>query len=67
MALLKKMDKASKAEEKYALGISVIDSSDCGRKRKRSSLADNDTGDESGSECMSAVYRMENKVPVEHQ
>ena len=66
MELLKKMDKASKADEKYALGNSVIDSIDCGRKRKRS-LADSDTGDESDSECMSAAYRMENKVPVEHQ
>ena len=64
MELLKKMDKASKADEKYALGNSVIDSIDCGRKRKRS-LADSDTGDESDSECMSAAYRMENKVPVE--
>lgn len=67
MTLLKKIDKASKADEKYALGNSVIDRSDAGKKWKRSSSADSDTGDESGSECMSAAYRMENKVPVEHQ
>lgn len=66
-ALLKKMEKADKADEKYALGYSVLDKSDGDKKRKLNFHVDSDTGDESDSGGMSAAYRMENKVPVEHQ
>ena len=61
------MEKADKADEKYALGYSVIDSSDGNKKRKLSFNVDSDTGDESDSGGMSAAYRLENKIPVEHQ
>lgn len=64
---MKKMEKAGKADEKYALGFSILESSDVGKKKKRSSSVDSDTGDESDGGCMSAAYRLENKIPVEQQ
>lgn len=65
--VLKKVEKLGKADEKYALGYSILESSDGGKKQKRDSCVDSDTGDESDSGCMSAAYRMENKIPVEQQ
>lgn len=63
----RKMEKSDKADQKYALGYAVLESSDGCKKQKRSSCVDSDTGDESDSGCISAAYRLENKVPVEHQ
>lgn len=61
------MEKAGKADQKYALGYSILEGSDVGKKKKRSSSVDSDTSDESDGGCMSAAYRLENKIPVEQQ
>ena len=63
----RKIEKSDKADQKYALGYAVLESSDGCKKQKRSSCVDSDTGDESDSGCISAAYRLENKVPVDHQ
>ena len=62
-AAVKKVEKATKADQKYSHGYSVLDKSEAGVKRKRSIDADDDTDNDSDDVVMSAAYRRENKVP----
>lgn len=55
----------TRADEKNSLGFSVLANSDNGTKRKRTSQATDDSGDESETLDLSAAFRSENKVPVE--
>ena len=62
-AAVKKFEMATKADQKYSHGYSVLDKSEAGVKRKRSIDADDDTDNGSDDVVMSAAYSRENKVP----
>jgi hypothetical protein len=61
----KKMEKATRADEKYSLGMKVLGESDVGKKRSRDIISDNGSSDESDDGVSSAAYRKENKIPVD--
>lgn len=62
--IVRKLEKTTKDNDKYALGYAVLENSDGGNKRKRSSYEDDNTEDDSDNGAMSATYRIENKIPV---
>lgn len=61
----KKMEKATKADEKYALGMKVLGKSEDRKKRLRDYISDEGSSDESDDGVSSAGYRKENKIPVD--
>ena len=62
---MKKIAKETKADQKCALGYSVINLSEGGNERKRSHSADNEGDSDSDPTLTLAVYRKENKIPVD--
>ena len=70
--MIKKIDKERKAAAKSEFGYDIINASDQGVKRKKTS---NESGSDDEDECernievnreSTAAYRRENKVPVPH-